>query len=198
MTASDGRAAFDLLLRERVDILVSDVMMPGVDGIKLCRMVRAHPALRSTPILLVSALRKDTRSVVEGLRAGADDYLEHPFEPSALVARVARLVECKRSEDRLQRLNEELEDRVRVRTRQLEREIDERRAVESVLEKARDAALEAARLKSEFLANVSHEIRTPMHAVTGMAELLSKTRLDPRQREYVESIMEGGRALLGV
>ena len=93
LTAEDGRAAFDLLLRERVDILVSDVMMPGVDGIKLCRLVRAHPALRSTPILLVSALRKDTRSVVEGLRAGADDYLEHPFEPSALVARVARLVE---------------------------------------------------------------------------------------------------------
>src|SRR5829696_4617784 len=205
MTASDGRAAFDLLLRERVDILVSDVMMPGVDGIKLCRMVRAHPALRSTPILLVSALRKDTRSVVEGLRAGADDYLEHPFEPSALVARVARLVERKRSEDQLQRLNEELEDRVRVRTRQLERanaelehEIEERRIIESALEKARDAALEAARLKSEVLANVSHEIRTPMHAVTGMAELLSKTSLNPKQREYVESIMEGGRSLLEI
>ena len=198
LTAEDGRAAFDILLRERVDILVSDVMMPGVDGITLCRLVRGHPALRTTPILLVSALRKDTRSVVEGLRAGADDYLEHPFEPSALVARVARLVERKRYEDQLQRLNEELEDRVRVRTRQLEREIDERRAVESALEKARDAALEAARLKSEFLANVSHEIRTPMHAVTGMAELLSKTPLDPRQREYVESIMEGGRTLLGV
>ena len=205
LTASDGGQAFDLLLRERVDILISDVMMPGVDGIELCRMVRAHPPLESLPILLVSALRKDTESVVQGLSAGADDYLEHPFEPSALVARVARLVERKRSEDQVRRLNDELEVRVRERTAQFERanaelegEIQERKFVEAALEKARDAALEAARLKSEFLANVSHEIRTPMHAVTGMAELLLKTQLNPRQREYVESIMEGGRSLLEI
>ena len=205
LTAEDGRRAFDLMLRERVDILISDVLMPQMDGIELCRLVRAHPALQSVPILLVSALRKDTASVVEGLRAGADDYLEHPFEPAALVARVARLVERKRAEDHVLRLNEELEARVRERTAQferanaeLQREIEERRQIESALEKARDAALEAARLKSEFLANVSHEIRTPMHAVTGMAELLLKTPLDPRQRGHVESIMEGAQSLLRI
>src|SRR5215204_5119890 len=205
MTAEDGREAFDLLLREQVDALVSDVMMPGMDGIELCRLVRAHPKLQSIPILLASALRKGTASVVAGLHAGADDYLEHPFEPMTLVARVARLVERKRSEDEVRRLNEELEGRVRERTRQLERanaelgrEIEERRTIESVLEKARDAALDAARLKSEFLANVSHEIRTPMHAVTGMAEMLLKSPLKPRQREYVESIMEGARSLLDI
>ena len=205
LTAGDGREAFDLLLRERVDILISDVMMPLMDGIGLCRLVRADPKLRSMPILLVSALRKDADSVVEGLRAGADDYIEHPFEPLALAARVARLLERRRAEDRVRRLNEELEHRVRERTEQFERanaelqhEIEERRFIESALEKARDAALEATRLKSEFLANVSHEIRTPMHAVTGMAELLLKTQLKPRQREYVESIMEGAQSLLGI
>jgi two-component system, sensor histidine kinase and response regulator len=205
LTADDGREGFDVLLRERVDILVSDVMMPGVDGIELCRLVRASAALKSLPILLVSALRKDTDSVIEGLRAGADAYLEHPFEPMALVARVARLVERKRSEDQVRRMNEELEVRVRERTAQLEkaneeleREAGERRSVESALATALDAALESARLKSEFLANVSHEIRTPMHAVTGMAELLLNTPLKPRQREFVESIMEGARSLLDI
>ena len=205
LTAGDGGEAFELLRRERVDILISDVMMPGVDGIELCRLVRAEPRLRSMPILLVSALRKDAESVVEGLRAGADYYLEHPFEPIAFAARVARILERKRAEDRVRRANEELEARVRERTEQferanaeLQREIDERHFIESALEKARDAALEATRLKSEFLANVSHEIRTPMHAVAGMAELLLKTPLRSRQREYVESIMEGARSLLGI
>jgi signal transduction histidine kinase/HPt (histidine-containing phosphotransfer) domain-containing protein len=205
LTAGDGREAFDLLLGERVDILISDVMMPVLDGIELCRLVRADPKLRSIPILLVSALRKDAASVVEGLHAGADDYIEHPFEPLALAARVARLLERKRTEDQVRRLNEELEIRVRERTEQFERtnkelqhEIEERRFIESALEKARDAALEATRLKSEFLANVSHEIRTPMHALTGMAELLLKSQLQPRQREYVESIMEGAQSLLNI
>src|SRR5215218_7954285 len=68
LTAYDGREAFDVLRREHVDIIISDVMMPGIDGIGLCRLVRSHPTLNTLPIFLVSALRKDTASVVEGLR----------------------------------------------------------------------------------------------------------------------------------
>src|SRR5882757_6496239 len=90
-TAEDGREAFDVAKRERPDLIVSDVTMPNVDGIQLCRLIRQDAELSAKPILLVSALRTDTASVIEALEAGADEYLELPFDDARLVAQATRL-----------------------------------------------------------------------------------------------------------
>jgi PAS domain S-box-containing protein len=75
------------------------------------------------------------------------------------------------------------------------RDIRERRELEEKLVIARDAAMESARLKSEFLANVSHEIRTPLHGVVGMVDLLLRTALDDRQRRLADALAESARDL---
>ena len=95
-TASDALTGFELAQRIRPDLVISDVTMPQVNGIELCNMIRAHEALSTTPVLLVSAIQKDTETIVEGLSTGADDYLEIPYEPSILVAKAIRLVEVNR------------------------------------------------------------------------------------------------------
>jgi PAS domain S-box-containing protein len=104
--APDGLEGFDTALRERPHLIVSDVLMPRAGGIELCRMVRADPLLRLTPVLLVSAMRKDSASVLEGLGAGADGYLEAPYEPVRLIARATRLIERARAERALQESEE--------------------------------------------------------------------------------------------
>ena len=99
VAAHDGREAYTVARREHPLLVVSDVMMPDVDGIELCRRLRSDTELFATPILLVSAMRVDDDSAVEGLKAGADDYLEAPYEPMRFVAKVTRLAERARLEE---------------------------------------------------------------------------------------------------
>ena len=98
VTAVDGLDGLDLARSERPDLVISDVTMPRMNGLEFCRQMRADTELKTVPILLVTALQKDTDSAVAGLRAGADDYLEIPFDSARLVAKVSRLLERSRLE----------------------------------------------------------------------------------------------------
>ncbi len=84
---ADGTAALAAARRERPDLVVTDVMMPGLDGFALLRALRAEPTTRDVPVILLSA-RAGEEARVEGLSAGADDYLTKPFAARELVARV--------------------------------------------------------------------------------------------------------------
>ncbi len=85
---ADGASALEAVHHERPDLVLLDVMLPGMDGIEVCRRIRAESGV---PIVMLSA-RTDTIDVVVGLESGADDYVVKPFKPQELIARVrARL-----------------------------------------------------------------------------------------------------------
>lgn len=87
ITAVDGEDAFDKLIHYQPDLLISDIMMPRLDGFGLLNKIRNHPDIRSLPVILLSA-RAGEEAKVEGLDAGADDYLVKPFSAKELLARV--------------------------------------------------------------------------------------------------------------
>ena len=84
VTAPDGASALDAFDRVGPDLVLLDLMLPGMDGIEVCRELRRRSGV---PVIMLTA-RSDTSDVVEGLEAGADDYLTKPFEPDELVARI--------------------------------------------------------------------------------------------------------------
>jgi len=98
---SDGEAAFELLLRDPPDLLLSDVMMPRLDGFGLIARIRASEALRHLPVILLSA-RAGEEAKVEGLQAGANDYLVKPFAANELLARVRHQIGLVRERRRQQ------------------------------------------------------------------------------------------------
>lgn len=104
--ARNGREGLELARKLRPRLVLSDVNMPQMDGMELCRRLRADPVLRSTAIMLVTAERVDSEHAIEGLRAGADDYLEAPYDPMRMVAKVTRLMERKQSEESLRESEE--------------------------------------------------------------------------------------------
>jgi len=111
-TASHGRAALELIRERKPDLLLSDVMMPGLDGFGLLRELRADPKLRNLPVILLSA-RAGEDARVEGLDAGADDYLTKPFSARELMARVNANLEMARLRREATRELQESEARFR-------------------------------------------------------------------------------------
>ena len=93
-TAS-GEEALDAFRRQPADVVLIDIMLPGIDGFEVCRNIRR---LGDVPIVMVTA-RSDSHDVVAGLEAGADDYLRKPFDPKELSARIRALLRRVRSDD---------------------------------------------------------------------------------------------------
>jgi len=98
--AFSGQEALDICQKERVDVILLDVMMPGMDGFEACRRIKADPATQDVPVIMVTALDQPSDKL-QGLEAGADDFLSKPVDEIALITRVKNLA-------RLKMLNDEM------------------------------------------------------------------------------------------
>ncbi|MEP6637236.1 MAG: PAS domain S-box protein, partial [Acidobacteriota bacterium] len=115
-SASDGESASQLALSCDPDLVVSDVVMPVLDGIKLCRRLKKDFRTANIPVLLISGLRPSIDHGIEGLTAGADDYLDLPFRHEALLVKVARLTERHRIEKHYREIVEQAADIIYTHT----------------------------------------------------------------------------------
>ncbi len=140
---ADGEEALAAARRARPDLILSDVMMPKLDGLELTRVVRADPSLREVPVVLLSA-RAGEEARIEALKDGADDYVVKPFSARELLARI---------DSRLQI--------ARLRSEAL------------AATRASEEALRGSdRRKDEFIAMLSHELRNPLAPLRSGLQIL--------------------------
>jgi class 3 adenylate cyclase/CheY-like chemotaxis protein len=125
ISAESGEAALKLIAAEKPDLVLLDVMMPGMSGYEVCQAIRAEPATALLPVVLVTAL--DPHERVKGLEVGADDFLTKPVNQSELLARVRSLLRIKDYHSQVEslaaelaELNHSLEDRVQAQVAQIE------------------------------------------------------------------------------
>jgi signal transduction histidine kinase len=105
---ADGTTALQHVQQSPPDLILLDVMMPGIDGYEVTRRIRNNPAISYIPILLITAFHES--SVVEGLDAGADDFIRKPFDTDELLARVRSLLRLKHSLDEQKKMARQRED----------------------------------------------------------------------------------------
>src|SRR5687767_249153 len=115
-SAENGASALDILTSWEPDLVVSDVVMPLLDGIELCRRIKQTTRTATIPVLLMSGSRQTSDDSMEGLTAGADDYLDVPFRHEALMVKVARLAERHRVEKHYREIVEQAADMIYTRT----------------------------------------------------------------------------------
>ncbi len=118
ITAVNGEEALDKLSCNKIDLILLDVMMPGMDGFEVTRRIRQDDEKRLVPIILVTALR-ETEDRVKGIKAGCDDFLSNPVDKMELLARVSSLLKVKAYHDLLNNYRKELEFEVTRRTDEL-------------------------------------------------------------------------------
>jgi adenylate cyclase len=119
-TAAAGPEALQVMKREPPDLVLLDVMMPGMSGYDVCRTIRDDPATAMLPVVMVTALDPGQERV-KGIEAGADDFLTKPIHQAELLARVRSLLRIKALHDQLTALNRSLEQQVDEQGSQLER-----------------------------------------------------------------------------
>ena len=119
ITASDGEKALQAITREKPDLILLDVMMPGLGGLEVCKRVKSSPATLFLPVVLVTGLA-NTEDRVKGTEAGADDFLTKPVNKEELVTRVKSLLRIKFLHAALEASNRQLNEVLKERTQALE------------------------------------------------------------------------------
>ncbi len=117
-TAENGKEAVSKAIKGLPDAILLDVMMPVMDGISACRLIKGNKLTKDTPIIIVSA-KNSVKDIISGLKAGADEYLTKPFQIEELLLRVKSMIKLKKTHDELRRVNRDLEEEVRDKTEQL-------------------------------------------------------------------------------
>ncbi|HRE92221.1 MAG TPA: response regulator, partial [Myxococcota bacterium] len=191
--ATSGEEALSRLEREGFDVILLDLAMPGLSGTETCRIIKRDPRRREIPLIMLTA-RDDRDAMIEGINAGADDYIAKSADFEVLKARLRAQLRRKHFEDENHRIREQL-----VRREAEERHLAALEEKNRELARARDEAERMSQAKSAFLANMSHELRTPLNAIIGFAELLHDRVVTPdmpEHRDFLGDILKSGLHLL--
>lgn len=158
LVAEDGVTALEIVDRERPDLVLLDVVMPRLDGIEVCRRIKADPANRLVPVVLVTSLNT-VEDRVRALEAGADDYLTKPVDRRELMARVLTLIRTKELYDRLDDAEHVMAAFARlVEAKDGGTQAHVERVARSARALAEAAGLEAAETEVVYFGGIVHDI----------------------------------------
>ncbi len=175
LVATDGKSALKKADYAQPDLILLDVMMPGIDGFEVCKILKSQPQTQEIPIIFMTALT-DTFDKIKGFNLGAVDYITKPIQHEETLARV----------------------KTHLKLRQLQAELQEQ------LQISKKYAIELEKRNSElnaFARTVSHDLKNPLNGIIGLSDLLllPEMHLDEKEkREYLQKINDSGNKMIDI
>lgn len=207
--AINGKVGLEMLRSEKYDLIISDILMPVMDGFQFCKECKQDKELQKIIFIFYTATYIDQKDEEFALALGAQKFIRKPQEPELFLSLIKEVVDkyeilpanpiIKEENELLKLYSERLICKLEKRNLDLESEISAHKETVKELLKSKEKAEESNRLKTSFLANISHEIRTPMNGIMGFAELLKNQDLTgDKQKEYIGIIQKSGIRMLNI
>lgn len=162
LAARDGASALEQMKLMKLDLILLDIVMPGMDGITVCRRLKANPETQDIPIIFMTAL-DDMQNKIRGFENGGVDYIIKPFNEMELLARVETQITLQQLRATLQQKNEALETKVQARTAELQAQQKER---ERLFDLVKQQSENLQQLTNSFLKNQQHKQDTIAHNIS--------------------------------
>ncbi len=181
LVAQDGETGLRRAKQARPDLILLDVMLPGLNGFETCERLKADHDTASIPVIFMTALTS-TEDKVRGLQSGAVDYVTKPIQHEEVLARISTHLRIRdltqslrEANAQILRFNRELEDKVRERTAELRKAYEQLERLD--------------RKKSDLIALISHELRTPLTIFMGYAQILQQVE-DVQKNSFLREVSD--------
>lgn len=174
-TAQNGEEVFSIVKDHDIDLIILDIMMPGMSGYEVCRKLRKSYSLMDLPILMLTA-KNQVRDKMLSFEAGANDYLVKPCDRQELLSRVKTLVQVKKLNEELVLMNTHLEDKVQERT--------------AKLNIAHENLQKMVEQRRQLLANIAHELGTPLTLIHNYIQSIQKGLIDIDDKHYQKLVAD--------
>ncbi len=165
---------------ENPDVILLDLVMPGVDGFETCRRLKQDSFLRRIPVIILTAAKTETSYRVRALKIGAEAFLSKPIDESELTAQVSSMIRIKKSEDAVRLENRRLEEVVRERTDELLRELEDKKNTEEQLKKSFSELEEGRKATLSLLEDLKIEIEERQKIQNELVEAKEKAEASDR------------------
>ncbi len=180
LSSTDPNDALRICWKENISIALVDVQMPNINGFEFVSMLKGNPKTSHIIAIMVTAISKEDKYLLQGLNSGAVDYLYKPLSPAITIAKVKSFMQQVFTQQEIQQKNKELE----------QSKIE--------LTKAKEESELARKSKELFLANMSHEIRTPINGIIGITQMLKNSHISDEQKDWVNRLEAASQGLITI
>jgi signal transduction histidine kinase len=188
ITSNSGNDALTKTIEYDFAVALIDVQMPEMDGFEMVKILRQVEKTKYLPVIFISAIYSEDQYLIQGIEAGAVDFIIKPFQPRILLGKVKVFLDLY---EQKKRLEVEIQERIKTESNLI--------AARLSLIEAKKKAEESDKLKSAFLANMSHEIRTPLTTIVGFVGLLAEDSIsNEAKQEYIGYVYKSSENLLAI